>query len=151
MSKIWIGIDPDADKSGVGLWNNKELFLQNLTFFELFDRLKKIKAATNEPIKVRIEAGWLNKMSNWHSGYKNKKGDWVENSSATNNSISKKTGANHETGRKIVEMCEYLGIEYELVKPTSSKLKAPEFAKITKYKGRTNQEVRDAAMLVYGL
>ena len=71
-------------------------------------------------------------------------------STAFNGKISERVGANHETAKKICEMCEDLGIEYTQVKPTRSKLKSEEFAKLTKIKAKTNQEQRDAFMLVFG-
>mgnify|MGYP000290616877 CR=1 FL=1 len=138
MGNTLIGIDPDVSKSGVCLYNSKTNFtLLTLSYFELFDLLKN----TNVNIKVYIEAGWLNK-SNWHK---------VANGSASiNANIGLRTGANHEVGRKIVEMCEYLKIEYFLIRPTKSKINAETFNKITGFNKRTNQEVRDATMLVFG-
>jgi hypothetical protein len=144
---ILIGIDPDIEKSGMALWNtdNKQLSLFNLSFFELFDFFKQ-----NTVDKVIIEAGWLNEKTNWHKGYYNKsKNQFMQNSVAVNERISKHTGANHEIGKKIAEMCTYLNIKYELVVPKSSKIKTEYFQKITGIK-KSNQEQRDAAMLVFG-
>jgi hypothetical protein len=138
MQNVLIGIDPDVNKSGVCMYNSKTNFtLLTLSYFELFDLLKNTKGN----IKVYIEAGWLNK-SNWHKV--------VNSSAAINANIGLRTGANHEAGRKIVEMCEYLKLEYFLIKPTRSKINSDTFNKITGFKKRTNQEVRDAAMLVFG-
>lgn len=138
---IKIGIDPDCIASGVAVkLDNGELMLcKNKTFFELYDFLKETKDTGHE-FKVIVEAGWLNK-SNWHIRRDQKTAVIAE--------IGERTGANHETGKKIVEMCEYLGINYEARKPRSTKVNAQLFKLITKYKGRTNQEQRDAAMLIY--
>lgn len=149
MSKILIGIDPDVDKSGVAyIGINKEMQLNNMTFFELFDYLIYAKKLSENmlitasiPIKVYIEAGWLNKP-NWHTSGKM--------NIATVAQIGARTGANHEVGRKIAEMCEHLHINYELVRPTQSKVDAVYFKQLTKYHKRTNQEQRDAAMLIWG-
>ena len=140
--KLLIGIDCDVEKSGVCLYYSKNTFeLLNLTFFELFDKLDFLKDCENLDIEVFIEAGWFNK-SNWHK---------VSNGSAAiNANIGLRTGANHEVGRKIVEMCQYLGLKHHLIKPTKSKVDAETFKAITKYQGRTNQEQRDAAILVFG-
>lgn len=143
--KILVGIDPDIEKSGYCWYKNKESFiLANMDFFQLLEKFKELKGVyfnLGWDMKVYIEAGWLNK-SNWHK---------VSNGSAAiNASIGLRTGANHEVGRKIVEMCEYLEIEYELIKPTKSKVNSETFNKITGHKGRTNQEQRDACMLVFG-
>lgn len=140
--KLFIGIDNDVEKSGVCLYYSKTSFeLLNLSFFDLFHKLDILKDYENLKIEVIIEAGWLNK-SNWHKV--------INGNAAINANIGLRTGANHEVGRKIVEMCEYLGLNYQLVKPTKSKIDSKTFNSLTKMTGRTNQEQRDAAMLVFG-
>ena len=47
-------------------------------------------------------------------------------------------------------MCEYLGIEHVKIKTTKSKVNAEFFRQITKIETRTNQEQRDAFMLIHG-
>lgn len=136
-----IGIDPDVDRSGVCVIDRtgmNAMILENFRFFELYKFLDDNRKSLN---KVYIEAGWLNK-SNWHTSKKN--------STAVNAQIGNHTGANHETGRKIVEMCEYIGVPFELIRPTRSKLNAELFNKYTGHAGITNQEQRDACMLVFG-
>ena len=137
---ILVGIDPDSDKSGVALYrkSDKSYKLNNLSFFELFDYLKEHKHIIRF---VVIEAGWLNK-STWHGA-----GQKAASISAR---IGKNVGSNHEVAKKIEEMCIYLKLYYELVRPCRSKLSAEEFGKITGIKERTNQEERDAFMLVFG-
>ena len=142
--KVLIGIDPDVTKSGYARLNKNDdsFILRNLTFFELYDTLLYYHMKNPDcEVEVFIEAGWLNK-SNWHTSGKM--------SVALAAQIGQRTGANHETGKKIVEMCEYLNLKYTLVKPTKSKVDAKEFKTLTKYEGRTNQEQRDAAMLIVG-
>ena len=69
---LYIGIDPDLDKSGIAVWEsqNEILTLKNLSFWQLFDLL-----STNRDriVVVRIEAGWLNFKSNWHNRYRQTK------------------------------------------------------------------------------
>lgn len=142
----YIGIDPDVTKNGVAFYERatKKLELSNLTFFELFDYLqfvKKVSKEENQSVSVIIDAGWLNK-SNFHVTGQNK---------SINGQIGERVGANHQVGKLIVEMCIYLDLDYKLNKPTKSKVNAETFAKITGIIGRTNQEQRDAGMLVYGL
>jgi hypothetical protein len=139
MKKLYIGIDPDTEKNGVAYWytETKKLELENLTFFELFDALKNLKIRNQ--ITVIIDAGWLNK-TNFHVLGTNKR---------VNGKIGERVGANHETGKKIAEMCVYLGIEFRLNKPNYKKVDKETFAKLTRYTGRTNQDTRDAGMLVY--
>ena len=146
MIDFRIGIDPDTDKSGVALFNaekKKVTGLHNMRFFELFGYLSDGKETDGVGIEVVIEAGWLNAKSNFHGAF----GGAAER-------IGAKVGANHETGKKIAEMCEYLNIPYKLVKPLSlkpwggKKINHAQFVQLTGWVGRTNQEQRDAAMLV---
>lgn len=143
--RILIGIDPDVDKSGVAYYESdtKKLELSNLTFFKLFDYLHHVERNKGDldEVTVVIEAGWLNK-SNWHTV--------KDGSSVKNAQIGQRTGANHEVGRKIVEMCQYIRLNYELVKPTNKKLKHEFFKKLTGIIQSTNQDQRDAGMLVWG-
>ncbi|SED11053.1 hypothetical protein SAMN04489761_4306 [Tenacibaculum sp. MAR_2009_124] len=141
---ILIGIDPDVEKSGVAFKIKDHIELSNLSFFDLFeflsekrDRVKK----TSEEILIVVEAGWLNK-SNWH---KKKNG-----SAAVNAEIGKRTGANLETGKKIVEMVRFLKLPYKIIKPKTSKINSEFFKRITGIK-RSNQEQRDAYMLIHGI
>ena len=136
-----IGIDPDVDKSGVATITPDFEELTTLTYFELFDYLKALQNAHNNNIKAYIECGFLNK-SNWHKQ--------TSKSSAFNAKIGENTGRNFETAKKICEMCEYLNIEHVKVRPSMRKLKSTEFKNLTKIKTRTNQEMRDAYMLVWG-
>jgi hypothetical protein len=148
---IYIGIDPDVHKSGVAFYNSKtkDLTLSNLSFFQLFDYLcwfnENYQTIVFKEAKVILEAGWLNKKSNFHwDGFS-------KQSKATGERIGKNVGANHETGRKIEEMLQYLKIPYELKKPTQSKVDQEYFKKLTGVKKKTNQDQRDAALLIWGL
>ncbi len=143
-STFYIGIDPDREKNGVALYSSAErrlIELLNLSFFELFDYLKKWKEQEVK-LMVVIEAGWLNE-GNWHI----KASDNARNAAK----IGKWVGGNHEVGQKIVEMVEYLKIPYRTTIPKRKKFDAETFKTYTSWKKRTNPEQRDAAMLVYGL
>jgi hypothetical protein len=139
--KIFIGIDPDCDKSGVAFQQGKIIELSNLTFFQLFDYFNFIKKNnTREVVEVYVECGFLNK-SNWH---KTPKG-----SVSLNVKIGERTGANFEVAKKICEMLEYLEMTYFKIKPTRSKVDSKFFEQVTKI-SRSNQEQRDAYMLIIG-
>jgi hypothetical protein len=140
MSKILIGIDPDVEKSGFAAIQGDQLKLSNLTFFELFEELNKYKNKEVKPV-VFVECGFLNK-SNWHKKF--------GGSAAVNAKIGERTGANFETAKKIVEMCVYLGLPYEKIQPTKSKVSSDYLKKVTGIDARTNQEQRDALMLIWG-
>lgn len=139
---IYIGIDPDVSKSGVATFNSetKELHLSTMEFFELFRYLHDLK-----PDMVVIDAGWLNK-SNWHTK--------SYHSVAVNSKIAERTGANHEIGRKIGEMADFLMVPYQLHQPTNSKLNSGAFlailrGRVSNLPSRCNQEERDAAATLF--
>lgn len=145
-----IAIDPDKDKSGVAYLkpSTRQLELSNLAFPDLLDYLQFCKgksAETGESLIVVVEAGWLHRKSNFHEA----QGHRAEK-------IAKDVGANHETGRKILEMCQHYGIEslahIPLVKcwrGKDRKITHEELASFTGIMGRTNQETRDAALLAW--
>jgi hypothetical protein len=136
-----VGIDPDIDKSGVAVKEDGKITLYSLRFWDLFEFLSQLR-----PQKVVIEGGWLNQKSNFRAG----------KSSNVSARIGKNVGANHEAGRKIVEMCEYLKLDYEIVKPLQKVWKGKD-GKITHEEivkhfkldiKRSNQEERDALLLI---
>lgn len=147
MVRLIIGIDPDVEKNGVATVDKQinEMQVSTLAFPQLIEYLKdKSKDCT---ILVLIEAGWLN-HSNWHLSPK----ITVQKAAQIGNA----TGRNHETGRKIAEMCEYYKIPYKLIKPlkkiwrgTDGKISAAEFSRITGCSSRTNQEMRDAGLIAW--
>ncbi|MDC5072901.1 hypothetical protein [Acinetobacter baumannii] len=139
-AQIIIGIDPDLEKSGVAVLKDGSLRLDNMRFYDLTQYLEVNKGQIK---KVVIEAGWQNKKSNFHSFYGQTK--------SAGEAIARKVGENHATGILLAEIAQALGLAVLLVKPTKSKLNAEQFNKITGWQGRTNQEQRDAGMLIWGM
>lgn len=155
---IVIGIDPDADKNGVATLFRESRLLEatSLTFPETLDYIRYVQSkarANAQTVKVIIEAGWLNK-AHWHVGYN----DSRQAAAAKGNAV----GRNHETGRKIAEMCKHWEVPHELMKPLAlkvggvsiwrgkdGKITAEELTEITGLRGRTNQEARDAALIAW--
>ncbi len=145
-----VAIDPDVDRNGVSRLDtiSKRLTIESLNFPQTLDYLHALKSSdetARSKVIVLIEAGWLN-HTHWHT----KAGDSKRVIAAKGNSV----GRNHEVGRKIAEMCEHWKIPYKLVKPLrkmwrgkDGKITAPELESLTGYKGRSNQEGRDAALL----
>lgn len=140
--QLRIGIDPDLDKSGYCLIESEPFGKQRITvlstfpFWELIETIEKVNrfTATDETLMVFIEAGWLNKVSNYHGA--------VNKSVAGR--IGKNVGENHAVGKLLEQYCKACNIPYKLVKPESKKWDAELFKKITGWKNRTNQEHRDA-------
>jgi predicted nuclease with RNAse H fold len=139
-----IAIDPDVYKSGVAFLkpSTRQLEVSNLEFPLLLDYLQHAKT-----LVVVVEAGWIT-QANWHL----RRGDNARIASAKGNS----TGRNHETGRKIVEMCKHYGIEVIEHTPLrkcwcgkDGKITHKELESFTGIIGRTNQDGRDAALLAW--
>jgi hypothetical protein len=142
-----IGIDPDTGKSGVAFLNTrfKNLSIVSLTFFELYDYFLDCKKNYHNDFIVIIEGGWLVEKSNFHAAYGNRA-----------HRVAKNVGSNHETGRKIVEMCQYLGIDHQVVHPlrkiwkgSQGKITHDELAYFTGITQSTCQDQRDAALIAW--
>lgn len=152
-----VGIDPDTDKSGVALLDTSDfhLELETLTFPELVDRIIYLRDKSRFGGKTMcavVEAGWKNEKSNFH-GYYGRRGE----------KIAKNVGANHETGKKIIELCVHWGIPVAEMAPLplrvgnmniwrgpKGKITHEELLDVTGHRAaRTNQEERDAALLAW--
>lgn len=139
---LLVSIDPDVSKSGfaVIVTGATEFYeLTTLPFFEMLDRIQQLNLNAGG-VEVYIEAAWLIAKSNWHGG----------KSMGVAAKIGKAVGANHQVGRLLEEFCIHYQIPYKLIKPSDSKKDAKYFEQVTKYKLRTNQEMRDAGMLIWG-
>lgn len=149
---IIIAIDPDVEKNGVAYLNceNKNLEISTLSFPELLDYLRYVQRCaetTQKHLVVVVEAGYMNK-GNWHLNPKDTK--------AAAAAKGNHAGRNHETARKIVEVCKHWQMEVKEVKPLEKcwkgkdrKITHEELARFTGVMGRTNQEGRDAALLAW--
>ena len=150
MQKLIIGIDPDCEKSGLCVINKSEkrvMRAEALPFPELIEAVLLLQFPGDIEC-VYVEAGWLNK-GNYHG----RKGDSRALSAAKGEAV----GRNAETGRKIVEMLRYHNIPTELVRPlkkvwkgTGGKISQAEILRIIPgFPKRSNQEVRDAALIAW--
>ncbi len=145
-----IGIDPDVDKSGVAhlSFPNREIELLTLPFPQLLDWLvwsADTAIEKNQTLIVVVEAGWKVDKSNFHDIH-----------GRAGQKLAKNVGANHETGKKIIEMCEHFGIEVieqhplkKTWKGRGGKITHEEIAYFTEIKTSTNQEVRDALLIAW--
>lgn len=147
--KTIVAVDPDVTKSGVAIIDVEKRIVsaEAKTFPDLMDYFQGIE--DKDSVRIAVEAGWLIK-TNWHSAP----------SMAAAASVGNRTGRNHETGRKIVEMCEHMGFSVSLIKPLGKRWKGLD-GKITHeelesvLKGlkialmdkRTNQDKRDSILI----
>lgn len=139
-----IGIDPDTEASGIALWcieRNEYLAYTRTRFFDIYDYFDQL-LSRGIRFEVAIEAGWRNPSIMHH----------VSPLASLNKaaSIGANVGANHETGRKLVEMCEWFGIKHWLLTPTSSKWTPTMLKHLTGITlAKSQQDIIDAMRLVY--
>lgn len=151
-----VAIDPDVDKSGYCqiFKEEKKIAVEVKSFKEILGSLKllsykeEIDICCGTPLFV-VEAGWLNKKSNFHGQY-----------GARAERIAKNVGANHQTGKHIIEACKFYGFEVIEQAPLrktwrgrNGKITHDELVRLIEKTGyefnkkSTNQEERDAALL----
>lgn len=143
-----IAIDPDVSRSGVALLKpaTRQLEVSNLTFPQVIDYVQQANKGSGTLV-VLVEASWLI-QGNWHLS------SWERRQRAASKGYD--VGRNHETGKKIVEMCRHLGVEVLEHAPLrkcwrgkDGKITHEELVSFTGIKGRTNQDARDAALLAW--
>ena len=151
---MYIGIDPDAEKSGVGVVKRatREVDVKQLAFASLvaFIRLQYHRAEVQgKTIMVIVEGGWLI-HGNWHIPFRC--------STAKAAAIGRSVGMNHQTGLLLVEILKAEGIPVQVQRPlrkmwqgADGKITSAELAEITgKDKlPRCNQEGRDALLIAW--
>lgn len=150
---IEIGIDPDVDKSGIAAWDSKSkkfTLVSSMRIFSLFSAIDLLNRKHKSDICVVVEAGYLNKKANHHNQPRQSK--------AAGEKIAKNVGRNEQVGRIIVEYCAVNDIQVVEAKPLKktwgkdgkSKINKDEFKRISGWGKVTNQESRDAGLMVLG-
>lgn len=150
---IIVGIDPDVDKSGYAVLkcDTRTVSVDALGFFQLQAYLTALADRAkdkNVALVVVVEASWMI-QANWH----------VNQYDRRNKAAAKgyDVGRNHQVGKLIVEMCKVNGIpvveHIPLRKCWSGKDRKITQEELTQFcpvdKTRTNQEMRDAALLAW--
>ena len=141
-----IAVDPDKEKSGVATVStgtDASFTACAMTFPLLMEMLAGYKGKS---VLLVVEAGWMVRKSCFHEA----QGRGAEK-------IAKDVGANHETGRKIIEMAEHYGIRTVAVHPlkkgwagADGKISHEELEQFTGSKvPRCNQDVRDALLIAW--
>lgn len=149
---VVIGIDPDCEASGYAYLrvDTRSMVLDKLKFPELIEWIYQEHTRLimqGMRLVVVVERGWFN-LTNYHL----KPGASPNMASRIGMSI----GRNHETGRKILEMLKYYGVETDTIDPLrkcwkgkDGKITAEEFKMITGVTGRHNQDERDAGLIAW--
>ena len=147
-----IGIDPDCEESGFAQIDklNNTMTLGSYSFADLIRHLVALRDGFKDfrSWVVVVEAGYKERKTQHHYSGDNPK---------IAARVGQKVGRNHETARKIVEMCQALNIPVEERAPLckiwgknhNDKISAEEFNALTGYTKRTNPEIRDAALLAW--
>lgn len=150
---IVVAIDADITQNGYACYHRKTHTL-TLAKYD-FPSLLQILSTTQKMCEqnelnyiVVVEAGYKNGKVNLH---------YFGNNTGVASKVGYHVGENHTTAKKIVEMCRYWKIPVEEKAPLKkiwgadkkSKISAEEFAKLTGYNKRTNQDVRDAGLLCW--
>lgn len=153
MADIIIGIDPDVSKSGVAILDvsARRVEVSSFDFAEMYGYIMEVHRLCEEEGKdltVVVEAGWLNR-TNWHTSWHDKP-----------NVAARKgfdVGRNQQVGHDIITLLRAEAIDVIEVAPLRKcwkgrdrKITHEELVSITRIdKKRTNQEERDAALLVW--
>lgn len=157
-----VAIDPDDNKSGIATLRTADKYItcESLEFPKILNHLlfcKKMAEESNSSILVVVEAGWL-KKSAWHGDHAGMmKRYGLKRAIANAMSIGMDIGVNQGTGKKIVEMSRHYGLETVEALPLVKCWQGPD-RKISQqeieqfipgFPKKSNQEVRDAALLAW--
>ena len=136
-----IGVDPDAVKSGIGIYKNGSLdSLAMWSFVELLEVLRNFSEKSDLVLVVEdVEA--------IRPTFKRQK-----TSQAAMQKISQNVGQVKQAARHIREVAEHEGVTVVMQRPLTGWLKkakedAALFNKLTGWTGRSNADNRDGAML----
>lgn len=158
--QITVGIDPDVEASGIGIIDTTgaaglTVDFMTLPLPKLIDRLEAIvRQAGPHPVRIFIEAGWLNK-GNWHLNPRDNR----QLAAAK----GRQAGRNHQLGLDLCSLLDHRGIPHTEVLPlvkcwkgNDRKITHEELDTIVRRingsgltRRRSNQEERDALLLAW--
>ena len=144
---IHIGIDPDIEKPGVAIIKDgKYTAVHSLTMPVLFDLIAECKG--EECVTFYVE----DVRTDTATYYRNK--STARNKQAVQDTISQRVGMVKGAAMTICHVIKHYGCKLVMVKPKSrahkdAKHEADYFKRVTGWQGRTNQDSRDAAMLIF--
>ncbi len=140
---LTVGIDPDTIKSGVAVTLNKKIIaLDSVGFFDLAEYLEAIGPKETMVIKVE-DPNMIKPLF----------GAKAKNKRAVREKICQDVGGCKVVAHLICEQLEILGYQVVRIKPLRGPIKrqvksdALYFNKITGWKGHTNEDKRDAALV----
>lgn len=151
--RYYVGIDPDVDKSGLVLIDRQGrciLHAEALDFPSAIGYLRSLKQEhAQDPLSLLVVIEDSDISANWHYNSLDSKGTCAAK--------GRSVGMCHATARHLRECCENIGLPVLMQQPLR-KLWRGKDGKITHKEAalfmsglpaRTNQEVRDAALLAW--
>jgi hypothetical protein len=113
MESVIIGIDPDIDKSGIAIIDNRDKTprLVEMSIWSLA-RIADYNLQGRPAVFV-VEAGWLNKTV-WHGAGKLGVLPAME--------VARRVGENHGFGKALVQLLKGMGFKVVLARPRAKKL-----------------------------
>jgi hypothetical protein len=159
--RIIIAIDPDVEASGLAIidctYKPPTIDYTHLPIPELIDFILELHhraTATDTPLKVYVEAGWINK-TNWHLV--------TRDNNLTAAAKGRQAGRNHQVGLDICAFLAHYKIPYAEVAPLRKcwrgkdrKITHEELETVVSWvisggmpRRRSNQEERDALLLAW--
>lgn len=138
MSKILIGIDTGVKTGFAKSVDGTLTEIKTLSIVAAMERvLAVVKEATtnNDELTLYIEDARLR--------------TWIEPTAGREKLQG--VGAVKRDAKIWEEFCEHYGLSYHLIAPknNNTKLKEPDFKRITSWTGRTSGHARDATMLIF--
>lgn len=144
--KYYIGIDP-GKTTGVAIWDGKKIVKESCPFFGALEIIDTWCQFNEENVEVVIEDPNLNRPT--FNRYQGKRMD--TKTILSMQKIAQNVGMNKRDAQLIIDYCQRRYVPYRIVKPTTTKWDAKMLETLTGITERTNQHVRDAIKLVYGL
>lgn len=139
----YIGIDPDVNKSGFAVWSKPKQKFLKIVALEFWQMIDEICQLDKENTTFILDSTFQSKKSNWHS----------QKSVGVAGMIGRKVGKNNQVAELLIQYFDRNGYQYKIVNPAGKAFTNSDknFKFLTGYKARTNKDMREAAILVYGI
>jgi len=148
MTKIIIGCDPDADKSGIAIYKGGELIeCKSMPLIDIY-LMMKVESSSAKELWIDIELHIENLNGNKSSAFNYSRRD----SKAVMGKKSESVGKCKQVQTEIERIAEYFDIKI-IRHPVSpmwkSQIQKKEFERITGLEGSSNEDSRSAAYFGY--